>query len=146
VPVTLGLEVVAVDEAQRRGVDAVAQAALGRGSVGENMPEVAVAVARAHFGAHHDVAVVGLFDDVVAVDRFSEAWPAGTAVELVDRGEQRLARHHVDVDARLVVVEVFAGEGSLGAALLGDLVLLGAQCVDRGRILVVVVRHRCSSW
>ena len=63
--VTLGLEVVAVDEAKRSGVDAVAQAALGRGSVGEDVPEVAVAVARAHFGAHHDVAVVGLFDDVI---------------------------------------------------------------------------------
>ena len=103
-------------------------------------------MARAHFGAHHDVAVVGLFDDVVAVERFGEARPAGTAVELVDRGEQRLTRHHVDVDARLVVVEVFAGEGSLGAAFLGDVVLLGAQRVDRGRILMVVVRQRCSSW
>ena len=44
-PVALGLEVVAVDEAQRRGIDAVPQAALVAGSVGENVPKVAVAVA-----------------------------------------------------------------------------------------------------
>src|SRR5262249_57175468 len=84
--------------------------------------------------------------NVVCDDGWGEGGPAGTAVELVERSEQRFTRDHVDVDARLVVVEVFAGEGSLGAALLGDVVLLGAQRADRGRILVVVVQHRCSWW
>jgi hypothetical protein len=54
---------------------------------------------------------------------------------LVDRREQRLAGNHVDVDAGLVVVPVLAGERPFGAVLLGHVVLLGRQRVDRCGVL-----------
>ena len=51
VAVALALEVVAVDEAQRRRVDAVAQAAAVARAVVEHVAQVAVAVRGAHLGA-----------------------------------------------------------------------------------------------
>ena len=40
-----------------------------------------------------------------------------------------------------MVVPVLAGERPLSAVLLGDVVLLGRKGIDRGRILVVLLRH-----
>ena len=138
------LEVVEVDEPQRSGVDAVAQPAFGAGAVVEHVAEMAVAVRGAHLGADHQMAEVALLDDVGGLDRLGEARPAGTAVELVDRREQRLAGDHVDVDAGLVVVPVLAGERPLGAVLLGHVVLLRRQRVDGRGVLVVLVCHSAS--
>ena len=50
VAVAFLLEVIERDEAQRRGVDAVAHAALGGRAVGEHVAEVAVAVGRTDLG------------------------------------------------------------------------------------------------
>src|SRR5690606_11830134 len=53
--------------------------------------------------------------------------PAAAGFEFVGRGEQRFAGDDIDIDARLLVVEQFAGAGALGPALLGDAVLLGRE-------------------
>src|SRR4029077_19104734 len=76
-------------------------------------------------------------DHVGLVDRRGEARPAGAAVVLVDRGEQGLARHDVDVDTQVLVVAEFAGGRGFGRGLLSDLVLLRGQLGDRLGVLVI---------
>ena len=70
---------------------------------------------------------VAQFADVCGLDRLSEAGPAATRFIFVGRGEQRLARYDVDVDARFLVIQIFAGSGALGAALLRYAILLGRK-------------------
>src|SRR5262249_27812758 len=55
----------------------------------------------------------------------------------VGRSKQRLARDDIDVDARLLVVEIFTGAWALGAALLGYAILLRRQFRDGVGILAV---------
>jgi hypothetical protein len=50
------------------------------------MPEVTVAVGRAHLGSHYAVARIAAIDDVVSIERLDEAGPAATALELVEGG------------------------------------------------------------
>jgi len=50
-PIAFGLHVVAVDEPQRGRVDAIAQTASIRRTIGKDVPEMAVAVRRTHLGA-----------------------------------------------------------------------------------------------
>ena len=64
---------------------------------------------RAHLGADHAVRRVAQFVDVGGLDGLGEARPATARFELVRRGEQRLARYDVDIDTRLLVVQIFAG-------------------------------------
>src|SRR6185437_15142291 len=116
-------------------------AALGGRAVGEHVAEVAVAVGRADLGPGHAPAPVGVLDHVGLVDRHREARPAGAAVVLVDRSEQGLAGHDVDVDTGVLVVAEFAAERGFGRGLLSDLVLLGGQLGDRLGVLAVSVRH-----
>src|SRR6516162_11570375 len=76
-----------------------------------------------------------------------ETRPSRPAVELVEGGEggeERLAGNHVDVEARLLVVPVFIGEGALGPVSLGDAVLLGSQLRDRFGVFPVGRHSRYS--
>src|SRR5262245_26961116 len=114
-----------MDEAKRGRVDAVAQAAAVGRTVGEDMAQVAVAVPRADLDALHAMRRVAQGLDVALLDRLGEARPPAARFVLVGRGEERLAGHDVDVDARLLVAEVLAGAGALGPALLRDPELLG---------------------
>ena len=68
--------------------------------------------------------------DVRRDDRLGETRPAGARLELVRRREQRLTGYDVDVDARLLVIVVLAGEGPLGAVLLGDPALFRRQALN----------------
>src|SRR5262245_63917064 len=77
--ITLGLHVVAGNEAQRRGVDAVAQSAAVLGAVGKDMTQMAVAVRRAHLGAAFPR--IRALVHVVSIDRLGEARPAAARVE-----------------------------------------------------------------
>src|SRR5688500_2824580 len=114
-----------MDEPQRGRVDAVAQSAAIARPVGEYVAEMAVAVRRAHLDASHAVRRVPDFVDVGRIDGLREARPAGARVEFVRRGEQRLAGYDVDVDTRLLVIEILPGSGGLGAASLRHAMLLG---------------------
>src|SRR5690606_11602701 len=69
------------------------------------------------------------------LQRPGEAGPAAMRVELVGRGEQRLARDDVHVDSRTVLMQILAGAGTLGPGLLGHPVLLRRQPRDRFRVL-----------
>src|SRR5215475_11122565 len=123
-PITLGLHVVAMDEPQRGRVDAIAQSAAVAWSVGKYVPEMAVAVRRAHLGARHAVRGVPEFVDVGRFDWPGEARPAGSGFELVGGCEQRLAGHNIDIDARVLVIQILPGSGSLRALLLRYAILL----------------------
>src|ERR1700761_6018912 len=76
-------------EIHRHAVDAVAQVGRRR-AVLEDMAEMAAAAAAMHFGAGHEIAVVGRGLDRSRL-RIVETRPAGAAVELLLRYEQRLA-------------------------------------------------------
>ncbi len=111
---------------QRRRVHAVSEA--GRvGSVGEDVAEVGAALSAAGLGPDHAVTGVGGFLHRLLTERLEEARPARPGLELRLRGEQGLTADDAYVGAVVVAVPILAGEGSFGAGLLGDLVLLGRQ-------------------
>src|SRR5262245_25498834 len=128
-----------MDEAQRSGIDAIPQTAAILGAIGKDMAEMAVAVARADLRADHAVRHIAQVLDVGRLDRLREARPAAARFILVGRSKQRLARDDINIDAGLLVVEIRAGARALGAALLGDAVLLRRQLGDGLGILAVVV-------
>src|SRR5512134_2301922 len=72
-PITLGRHIVAMDEPQRGRVDAIAQAAAVARSVWKYVPEMAVAVRRAHLGARHAVRGVPQFVDILRFNGLGEA-------------------------------------------------------------------------
>src|SRR6266436_4203225 len=103
-------ELVGGNEAERRGVDAVAQARR-RGAVVEDVAQVRVGVGRAHLHAAHAVRGVGELGDVGGFERPHEARPARAGLELVGRGEQGLPGNYIDVDPGLVMIPEFVGNG-----------------------------------
>ena len=76
-----------------------------------------------------------------------ETRPSRPAVELVEGCEERLAGNHVDVEARLLVVPVFVGEGALGPVSLRDAVLLGGTFETAARSVLrrILFRYRFNS-
>src|SRR5437870_12032071 len=97
-----------------------------RGPVVEHVPEMAAAPAAMHLGAHHPIASVGRgFDRTL--NRIVEARPAGAALELLLRYEQRLGTSGADERAgtRLIVERTAAGRFGPVSAL--HVVLLGRE-------------------
>ena len=72
-----------MNEAQRRRIDAVTQAAAIARAIFEDMAEMAVARSRAHFGAGHAMRHVAQLIHVRRLDRPGEARPAAAGFELV---------------------------------------------------------------
>src|SRR5438876_5831292 len=120
--VALGLQTLDRNEAQRGGVDAVAQARR-RGAVVEQVAQVGIAVGGPDLGPLHEEGAVALLGDVRRLERPREAGPPGAGLELVERAEQRLPGHHIDINAGAVVVPVLVMEWRLGRLVLGHLVL-----------------------
>src|SRR5690242_11463797 len=75
-------------------------------------------------------------------DWLRETRPAATGFEFVRRGEQRLARDDVDVDAGGLVVQQRASTRPFGGALLRHAILLGGQCGYRLSGLLVLVHEK----
>src|SRR3546814_5592351 len=75
------------------------------------MAEGAVAMRRAHLGADHAMRAFLQLVHVGRHDRLGEAGPAAAGLELVGRGEQRLAGNDVDVEARQLVIVILPREG-----------------------------------
>src|SRR5215471_5909978 len=95
---------------------------------------MAVAMRGTHFSATH--AVRELLH-VGWINRLGEGRPAAPGVELVGRSEQRLARHDVDVDTRLFVVQIFSTSGAFRRALLRYAILLRGKPGDGVWVLSV---------
>src|SRR5262249_5594619 len=83
--IALGLHVIATDEPQRGRVDTISHAASIRWPIGENVPEMAVAVRRSHLRAGHAVGGILQFVDIGRLDRLGEAWPAASRIIFVGR-------------------------------------------------------------
>src|SRR5262249_38284734 len=139
--VALGLHPVAMDEPERSRVDAIAHAPAIPRPVVEDVAEVAVAEFRTHLGADHAMRLVGQLLHIGGLDRLREAGPAAPGLVLVRRREEGFTGDDIHVDSGLLVVEERAGSRALGAALLGDAVLLRRQGGnDFGGL--PVLRHR----
>src|SRR6266566_677933 len=85
------------DEFERRRVDAIAQATFIGRSVIEYVAKMRIRRLRADFRPNHAQVRVLFLHDVSAFDRLSEARPTRAGIELVERTEQRLSRHHVHI-------------------------------------------------
>ena len=71
-------------------------------------------------GPRYQHAEVAALAYVARLDRDCEARPAGVAVELADRGKQRLAGHDVNVYAGVLVVPVIGSPLPHGASGLPE--------------------------
>src|SRR5215510_11440743 len=100
-------------EIHRHAIDAIAQMSRRR-PVLEDVAEMAAAAAAMHLGAHHPVAAVGGGLDR-ALLRIVEARPAGTALELRLRHEQRLPAADAGEGARPLLEVERAAARPLGA-------------------------------
>jgi hypothetical protein len=83
IAITFGLHVIAVNEAQRSRVDAVAQTTTVSGTIGEHMSQMAVSMSRANLGANHTVTGITQLIDIQRLDRLSETGPSTTRLELI---------------------------------------------------------------
>src|SRR5260221_9236240 len=112
-------------EYQRKAVNAVAQTGRLRPVV-EDVTEMAAAAPAVNFGAQHpEGAVFGLADGVV--ERLIETRPAGAALELRLRGEQRQVAAGAGEGALTMLFQERARSRALGAFLAQDLILLRRQ-------------------
>src|ERR1700730_8369392 len=106
-------------------VHAVAQSGWLRPVV-EDVPEMPAAAAAMHLGPQHaEGAVFGLADGVV--ERLVEARPAGPALELGLRGEQRQVATGAGEDALAMLIEKRARARAFGPLLAQDVILLRRQ-------------------
>ena len=111
---------------QGGGVDAVAEAGW-RGSVFEDVAEVAVATVADDFGSDCKEASVGLFADVVLLDWFPVTRPAGAGFVFGFGAEEEQVAGNAVVGSFFFVVPIEAGEGAFGSFLSNDSVLLFGQ-------------------
>ena len=115
------------DEAERGGVDAVAQTACVGGAVGEDVAQVGAARGRAYFGAVASVGIVVVARDERGVDGGGEGRPPATGVILARGDEEGSAVGDVYVDAGAKFVVVFVDERPLRRAVLRHFPLQGGQ-------------------
>src|SRR6185437_11295463 len=76
-------------QVQRRGVHAVAHTGW-LGAVFEEMSEVGIAFGAPHFGSHHPMSCVAVFDDRILPEGLKKAGPAGGGVIFCFRSGQGL--------------------------------------------------------
>src|SRR5208283_353035 len=136
--VALAFEFVQGNEAQRCRVDAVAQAAGVLRAIVKHVTQMAVAMARPHFGAGHAVTHVGLFFHVRGFYRLGEARPTAVAIELVERRKKRLTRNDIHVNAWFIVIPKGVFKRPLSSALLRHPELLGGQTRYSFRALFII--------
>ena len=133
------LHLVFGNEAQAGTVDAVAQAAAILGAVGEDVAEVGMGGAAAHFGAVHMVAVVVVLGNGVGADGAGEAGPAAMGIEFVAAAEQGLSADDIDIQAGLEQVVILVAEGAFGITVLGNAVLLVGERAAQGGVVGLAV-------
>lgn len=90
------------------------------------MAQVDAGAGAPHLDPAHAVGVVLVQGDG-AINRAENARPAGATPELVVAAEQPCARDDVDEPAAAFLIEMRAGEGTLGALLEGEPSLLPCQ-------------------
>lgn len=91
------------------------------------MTQVSIAAAAADFSAHHPVAVVLNVMDMVWVECFEEARPAGAGLELSDGVKQRQPAKATNVNAFRFVMQQRPAERSFGGTLEQDAAFVRTQ-------------------
>src|SRR3989475_4680268 len=109
-------------EFERRGVDAVPQPRRPRPVI-EHVSQVGTAVGTFDLRAAHEQAPILLLANISFLNGRPETRPAGPRVELGPRREEFGPADDAQIHARVVVVPIFAGEGSLGPLVHDDVVL-----------------------
>src|SRR2546425_6567754 len=121
-------------EFERGGVDAVPQP--GRPwPVIEHVPQVGTTVGTFDLRAAHEQAPILLLANVSFLNGRPETRPAGPRVELGPRCEEFGPADDAQIHARVVVVPIFAGEGSLGPLVHDDVVLKRRQLLLNLRLV-----------
>lgn len=135
--IAFGLKILDRDEAQRRGIDAISQAAAILRSVGKNVAEMAVTMFGPDLDSSHAVCVVFLGDYIVGFYRLYKAWPATAGIKLVVRCKKRLARNDIDIKPIFLVIPEIITKRWFGTAFLCHMILLGGQVTDGVRVFVI---------
>src|ERR1700733_13376369 len=135
--VPFAFEFVEGDEAQRRRIDAIAQAACVARAVAKHVTQMAVPVACPHFGTGLSVADVGFLFYVFGFHWLGEARPAAVTIELVERRKKRLARNDIDVEAWFMVIPKSIFKRPLSSVLLCHPELFGRQTRYRLRVFLI---------
>ena len=91
------------------------------------MAEMGIAFRAADFGPIHSQGAIRFLEDFFFRDRFGETGPAASAIEFIERSEERFTGDDIDVNPGRVIVPIGVVEGGLGATILCDVVLLGRQ-------------------
>ena len=107
-------------------VHAVAETARGR-AIGEDMAEVRSARVADGFDALQEAGPVEVVGDDVGGQGLGKRRPACTGLEFLGRIEEDGAATEARIDTRLEQAAHLGTEGTLGAGLAGDVVLLGGQ-------------------
>src|SRR5436190_19080753 len=110
-------------ELQRGGVHAETLTGRRRAVVKE-VAEVRIARFPTDLNTLHSVRSIALFRHAILLNGLSETWPAGAAIEFVERTKERFAGDKIDVNSRLVIVPVGIVKWRLCAALTRHLVLV----------------------
>ena len=101
-----------------------------------------VRVSAANFRARLKKAAVLFCQNIGRLQRPREAGPAGAGIIFVQRTEQRLPGHDIDIDALLFVVDIFVLKGRLRRALLRHIVLRGRKRLLQGLIVRFSIGRR----
>src|SRR2546425_64735 len=121
-------------EFERRGVDAVPQPRRPRPVI-EHVPQVGTAVGTFDLRAAHEQAPILLLANISFLNGRRETRPASPRVELGPRCEEFGPADDAQIHARVVVVPIFSGEGSLGPLVHDDVVLKRRQLLLKLRLV-----------
>src|SRR5262249_36334041 len=95
------------------------------GAVVKNMTQVRIRMLGTDFSSNHEMLAIVKLNQIVFLERFGEARPAGSGIEFIERAEERFPGDHVHINARLLIVPVLIMKRRFGSLVLGDFILLG---------------------
>src|ERR1700730_10022275 len=107
------------------------------------MSEMAVAMLRAHFSPDQSMRRVAQFVDIRRLYGLGETRPTASRFMFVGRPEQWFARYDINVNARFLVFQIFAGSWGLSPVLLVYAILFRRQS-GHGIGCLAIVGHLCS--
>ena len=93
----------------------------GLGAVVKNVTEVSIAFGARDRSANHAESGVANLRHVFGSNRRPETGPSGTRFELGGGIEERIFAANATVNAGVVQVPIFSGEGDFGVGVAGDI-------------------------
>ena len=106
---------------------------------------VAVAACAPGFDAAHAVGIVFDGDDVLRVDRRSEARPAGAAVELCVLTKERQTAQAAAIDARFLLIQKATAERGFGAVVKKHAAFVFVEARFKARALLCARRREIEA-